>query len=530
MVRIVIADSLDEGGLELLRASGASVHVVTKEEKPRLAELLADADALVVRSATKVTAELLAAAPRLRVVGRAGIGVDNVDVAAATERGVLVVNAPTANLISATEHTFALLLGLARNIAAADAAMKQGVWDRTSFVGAELQQKTLGVIGFGRIGQQVAIRAKAFDMKVVAYDPYLDPDVARRLGVEPLTLDELLRRSDAITLHTPMTEETRGLIGAPQLALLPEGAMVVNCGRGGLIDETALLAALDAGRIAGAALDVFEEEPPTDWALAKHPKVVATPHIGAQTREAQERIALETARMVLAALEGSLSIAAVNLPFRSAGQRGEPFLALGERLGRLASELVVGGLKRIRVECTGIEEGLVVPISVAAVKGALGAFLGDTVNYVNAEHIAAARGIKVARVSHQGAESDHQSLVRVEIEGVGSEVAVGGTLFAGGEARVVRFGDFPLEFRPEGRLLVLKNRDVPGVVGKLGNLLGNAGINIADIHLARRRRASGTEVDALAVLRLDHTPGPEVLAQLRELPEVERAELVDLGD
>lgn len=528
MYRIVIADSLDEGGLEQLRASGASVHVVTKEEKPRLAELLADADALVVRSATKVTAELLAAAPRLKVVGRAGIGVDNVDVAAATERGVLVVNAPTANLISATEHTFALMLSLARNVTAADAAMKQQVWDRISFVGTELQQKTLGVIGFGRIGQQVAIRAKAFDMQVLAYDPYLDPEVARRLGVEPLGLDSLLERSHFVTLHTPMTEETRGLLGAPQLALLPAGAMVINCGRGGLIDEPALLAELESGRLAGAALDVFEEEPPTDWALAQHPKVVATPHIGAQTREAQERIALETARMVLAALQGSLSIAAVNLPFRSAGPRGEPFLALGERLGRLASGLTRGGLKRIQVEISGVEEALSVPISVAAVKGALAAFLGDSVNYVNAEHIAATRGIKVVRVNHHSAE-DHPALVRVSIEGVEGEVDVTGTLFAGGEARVVRFGDFPLEFRPEGRLLVLRNRDVPGVVGKLGNLLGGAGVNIADIHLARRRR-TGKEFEALAVLRLDQTPDAELLAQLRALPEVERADLVDLGD
>lgn len=528
MDRIVIADSLDEGGLDVLRASGAQVHVVTKEEKPRLAELLADADVLVVRSATKVTAQLLAAAPKLRVVGRAGIGVDNVDVPAATERGVLVVNAPTANLISATEHTFALMLSLARNIAAADAAMKREVWDRTSFVGAELQQKTLGVIGFGRIGQQVAIRAKAFDMTVVAYDPYLDPEVARRLEVEPLDLAELLVRSNVVTLHTPFTEETRNLLGAAQLALLPQGAMVVNCGRGGLIDEVALLAALESGHLGGAALDVFDEEPPTNWALARHPKVVATPHIGAQTREAQERISLETARMVLAALGGSLAIAAVNLPFRSAGQRGMPYLALGEKLGRLASQLVEGGIKRVQVETSGVEESLRTPVSVAAVKGALDAFLGDSVNYVNAEHIAAARGIKVVRISHQG-EAVGQALVRVVVEGANREVAVTGTLFAGDEARIVRFGDFPLEFRPEGRLLVLRNRDVPGVVGKLGTLLGNAGVNIADIHLARRRRATG-EVDALAVLRLDHAPTAEVLAQVRALPEVERAELVDLGD
>ncbi|HXO40226.1 MAG TPA: hydroxyacid dehydrogenase, partial [Thermoanaerobaculia bacterium] len=294
MHRILIADSLDPSGLALFADSGAEIVELREADRPRLAEIIGDFDALVVRSATKVTAELLHAAKRLKVVGRAGIGVDNVDVAAATEQGVVVVNAPTANLLSATEHTFALLLAVARRVPEADASTKAGGWNR-KLTGVELQGKTLGVIGFGRIGQRVAKRAHGFEMKVVTHDPFLDPAAARRLEVEMLPLDDLLRRSHAITVHTPLTEQTRHLLDAQRLALLPRGALVINCGRGGVIDEQALLAALESGAVGGAGLDVFAEEPPSDLRLVRHPRVVATPHLGAQTREAQERTSTETA-------------------------------------------------------------------------------------------------------------------------------------------------------------------------------------------------------------------------------------------
>ncbi len=319
MTHILIADPLEESGLALLRASGAEVKVVTTAERPRLAELVADVDALVVRSATKVTRALLDAAHKLRVVGRAGVGVDNVDVEAATERGVLVVNAPNANLVSATEHTFALLLSLARSTPAADAAMKRGEWDRKTFVGVELSGKTLGIVGLGRIGQRVASRARAFEMRVLASDPFLEAGEARRLGAELLPLDELLAVSDVVTLHTPFSKATKNLIDARRLALMKPTALLINCGRGGLVDEEALLAALEARTIAGAGLDVYEEEPTQRRALTAHPRVVATPHIGAQTKEAQERIAIETAHMVLAALAGEVPAAAVNPAVRAPG-------------------------------------------------------------------------------------------------------------------------------------------------------------------------------------------------------------------
>jgi D-3-phosphoglycerate dehydrogenase len=525
--RILIADSLDPAGLALLRASGAEVVLLSEQERPRLAEIVAGFDALVVRSATKVTADLLRAAKGLKVVGRAGIGVDNVDVEAATELGILVVNAPTANLLSATEHTFALLLAVARRIPEADASTKAGGWDR-KLTGVELQGKTLGIIGFGRIGQRVARRARGFEMNVVAYDPFLDPAAARRLEAELLPLDELLRRSDAVTLHTPLTEQTRNLLDAQRLALLPRGALVINCGRGGVIDEEALLAALESGAVGGAGIDVFAEEPPSDRRLARHPRVVATPHLGAQTREAQERISTETAEMVLQALAGSFAIAAVNLPFRTSAGPGagrlEPFMMLGETLGRMACLLLGAPLERLQVDAWGIEEAYRKPVAVAVLKGALTAFMDEGVNYVNAEHVAEARGIEVVVVSH-GADAEHAQLLGVALAGGGRGVELGGTLVGGRDPRVVRFGGYRLEFRPQGRLLVLENRDVPGVVGKLGTLLGEAGVNIADIHLARR----DGEQKALAVLRLDQPAGEAVLARLRALPEVLSANPLDLG-
>jgi D-3-phosphoglycerate dehydrogenase len=524
VTRIVIADPLEESGLEILRSAGAEVVVVAVADRPRLPQLVAEADALVVRSATKVTRDLLAAAARLRVVGRAGIGVDNVDVPAATERGVLVVNAPTANVLSATEHTFAMLLALARRVPAADASMKRGEWDRKSFLGTELQGKVLGVVGFGRIGQRVAARARAFEMHTVAYDPLLDPAVARKLEIELLSIDGLVERADVVTLHTPLTPETRHLIDARRIARMKPGAMLINCGRGGTVDEAALLAALETGRLAGAALDVFEDEPTARHELVRHPRVVATPHIGAQTVEAQERIAVETARMVLAALEGSLAIAAVNLPFTSTGRREEPYLRLGDRLGRLAGLLAEGAPRRIEITLRGLSEELAAPTGVAVVRGVLERFLDESVNYVNAEHLAASRGIEIARTRQRdGAEDAERVDVRLVTEAGAIEIA--GALVGGRAPRVVAIGGYRLEFWPEGRLLVIENRDVPGVVGRLGTLLGEAGVNIGDIHLSRDE----TRRQALAVLRLDQPLDPSALERLRALPEVERARYLEIS-
>ncbi|MFL6234947.1 MAG: phosphoglycerate dehydrogenase [Thermoanaerobaculia bacterium] len=521
MAKILISDSLDPSGLSLFKEAGVEVHQLTAEERPRLPEILADYEALVVRSSTQVTADLMKAGKKLKVVGRAGIGVDNVDVAAATELGILVVNAPTANLMSATEHTFALLLSLARRVPEADASTKAGGWDR-KLTGVELQGKTLGIIGFGRIGQRVADRARGFEMKITAYDPFLDAAAARKLDVELLPLDDLLARADVITFHTPLTKESRNLLNRERIAKMKKGALVVNCGRGGVIDEEALLEALESGHLGGAALDVFAEEPPKDLRLVRHKRVVATPHLGAQTREAQERISIETAQMVLAALSGSLAVAAVNLPFRPTGGRAEPFMALGETLGRMAGSLIGGPLQRLQVDVSGLDEALCAPVAVAVLKGALTPFQGEDVNYVNAEQIAKVRGIEVVR-SVRSAPGEYPNLVEVALSGGDRSVKLGGTVFGESELRVVRFEDYRLELRPEGNLLVLENHDRPGVVGKIGTLLAEADVNIADIHLARHGQ------EAVAVLRLDQEPSEELVERLAALPEVKSARRVLLG-
>ncbi|MEM6455374.1 MAG: phosphoglycerate dehydrogenase [Acidobacteriota bacterium] len=524
MYRILVSDPLQATGLAMLREAGHEVIEVGPEDKPRLAELLADADALVVRSGTKVTAELLAAGTKLKVVGRAGIGVDNVDIPAATERGILVVNAPTANLISATEHTFALLLALARRVAEADASMKASRWDRKAFVGVELQHKVLGVIGFGRIGQAVAKRAQAFDMEVLAYDPFLDERAARRAGAEPVTLDDLLSRADVVTLHTPLTDDTRNLIDAERLAQMKQGALLINCGRGGVVDEAALLAALESGQIGGAGLDVFAQEPPTDYDLASHPRVVGTPHLGASTKEAQLRISTDTARMVVKALDGSLAVTAVNQPVRPAGAPSEPDLRHAQRHGHNACGLLDGAPTAVTVEQWGLDDALEVPVMIAALKGVLAPHLGEAVNYVNAEKIATERGLKVQRVRHSD-DADYPELVRVRITSADHAVTLSGTLSLGQDPRIVQVDDYRVEFRPKDILLVVRNRDVPGVVGKVGTYLGDAGVNIAEIHLARHPGSHR----ALAVVRVDQKPNDAVLEALRALEPVEDLRLVVLG-
>lgn len=527
MHKILLCDPLDSSGLAIFEDAGVEARQLEDDEREQLPELIEGFDAIVVRSRTKVTADLLRRGTNLKVVGRAGIGVDNVDIPAATDLGILVVNAPTANLISATEHTFALMLALARNVPAAERSMRAGEWNRKKFLGRELDGKTLGVVGLGRIGQAVAHRARAFGMTLLAYDPYLDPPVAKRLEIELASLDEVLSRADIVTLHMPLTDETRNLISAERIEQMKPGALLVNCARGGIVDDRALLAAIESEHLAGAALDVFEVEPPEDRALVEHPRVVTTPHIGAQTREAQERVATQTARMVLAALDGSLAVTAVNLPFRAAGPGGEPYLRLGEQLGRLASALLGGSLQKLQVDLWGVSEELRVPVSIAAVRGALRPFLGETVNFVNAEKLADDRGIEVVRSTHRQA-TEYPHLVGVTVSGERGRVELAGTVFGDSDLRVVRYDAYRLEFRPEGRLLMLSNRDVPGVVGRLGSLLGEAGVNIADIHLARGGADATGEVDAVAVLRLDQRPDEAVLDRLRALPEVSKAQLVDL--
>jgi D-3-phosphoglycerate dehydrogenase len=526
--RVVVADAIASNGLlplrgddrfELINAPGLS--------GDELAAAIAGADAVLVRSATKITRDSLAQASRLKVIGRAGVGVDTIDVDAATEKGIAVLTAPSGNTISAAELTFALLLALVRRVPAADRSMRAGEWDRKSFNGTELYGKTLGLVGAGRIGGEVARRARAFGMRVVCYDPYLSEERAQRLEIELATLDELLPRADVVSLHVPLTDATAGLLKARELAMLKPTAYLLNAARGGIVDQAALVDALKSGRLAGAALDVYDQEPlPRDHPLRSLPNVVLTPHLGASTAEAQQNVALEIAEAVRSALlDGDLS-RAVNAPAIGGEEmrRLRPLLALAERLGRLAAGLAGGAVERVEVSYAGAGEQALRPLAATALVGVLANVVGDrNVNLVNAVHIAESRGIKVRRVRHD-ARGDYADYVEVRLARKGVDVTVGGAMLAQGHPRVVRIGEHRVDVAPRGTLVILRNRDVPGVIGRVGTLLGEAGVNIAEYYQSRLE-AGG---DALAAIRVDMKLRPELMERLGALPEVLAAHQVQL--
>jgi len=525
MSRVVVAEKVAPAGLELLRRAGHEVVDLAGAPRETLLGALSTADALLVRSATKVDAALFAAAPKLCVVGRAGVGVDNVDVAAATARGVLVLNAPTANVVSATEHTFALLFALLRQVPAASGSMAAGKWEKSRFVGSELAGKTLGIVGLGQVGSRVASRARSFEARVIAFDPYIPEPRARELGVPLVDLPELLASSDIVTLHATAGEKGRPLLGAAELARMKPGAILVNVARGSLVDRVALHQALEAKHLAGAALDVFEPEPPApDDPLIRLPNVIATPHLGASTVEAQERVSLQTVESLLEALSGASYVPAVNLPFRGPADPGGAavWMRLAERSARFLAALGDGRVASVSVETWGLPEDLLRPVAVAAVKGALQGHAPETVNYVNAFHVAQERGLAVAETRHEGPGTYARS-IRVTLGSGGrrAEVTADGTLFSDTDARVVAVDRLPLEFRPEGTVVFLRNRDVPGVVGSVGSILGDGGVNIANFSLAR-----GEGSRAAAVLAVDSPPSAAVLDRLRAAAAVEDVRVV----
>jgi D-3-phosphoglycerate dehydrogenase len=513
--RVLVADAIAADGLAPLRED-ARFELVTKPglSGEALAAAMADVDAVLVRSATKITRDSLAKAERLKVIGRAGVGVDTIDVEAATEKGIAVLTAPSGNTISACELTFALLLALVRRVPAADRSMHDGAWDRKSFGGVELYGKTLGLVGAGRIGGEVAKRARAFGMRVLVYDPYLTDERARALDAQLTTLDDVLARADVISLHVPLTESTQGLIGRERLAKMKRGALVVNAARGGVIDESALVDALREKRIGGAALDVFEQEPlPKDHPLRTLDNVVLTPHLGASTEEAQQNVALEIAEAVRAALaDGDFSRAG-----SEEMRRLRPLLELAERLGRLASTMADGAPQMVEVRYAGgADEEALGPLAAFALVGLLSAIVGRTnVNFVNASHLANARGLEVRR-TRLGPHPAFAEFVELRTTTREREVRVSGALLGGGHPRIVRIGEYHVDIVPTGTLVILRNRDVPGVIGRVGTLLGNAGINIGEYHQARLE-AGG---EAIAAISVDGRLDAEVVERLRALPEV----------
>lgn len=528
MYRVLVADQIALDGLAPLRDDSRFELIVKPGLKgAELADAIATADAVLVRSATQITRESLSRANGLKVIGRAGVGVDTIDVDAATERGIAVLTAPAGNTISAAELTLALTLALARRVSAADRSMKAGHWDRKSFSGTELYGKTLGLVGAGRIGGEVAKRARAFGMQVVAYDPFLIAERASALGIERADLDEVLRRADVVSLHVPLTDATAGLLGDRELALMKPTAVIVNAARGGVVREDSLVRALQEKRLGGAALDVFESEPlPADHPLRSLDNVVLTPHLGASTAEAQQNVALEIAEAVRAALvDGDLS-RAVNAPGLGGDEmrRLQPLLNLAERLGVLAAALAQGGIARVEVRYAGSAANGLRLITATVVSGALSRVVGSgRVNTVNALHVASAHGIRVDQIRLDSRDVFAEQLeVRATTDA--GETRVAGALLGEAHPRIVRIDDFRVDMVPRGTLLVLRNQDVPGVIGRVGTLLGNAGINIAGYHQARLDVGG----DALAVVNLDARVDQTILEALGALPEIHSVRQVQL--
>ena len=526
--RVLVADGVSDSGLQPLLEDGAFTVERGGSGLEALSPFLGDAHALIVRSATKVDRKLMEHAPRLRVIGRAGVGVDNIDLDAATERGIAVLNAPAGNTVSAAELTMALILAAARHIAAADRSVRGGEWKRAKFGGIELRGKTLGLIGAGRIGSEVARRAQVFGMRTVAYDPYLTDQRAHELGIERRSLDEVIQSADVLTLHVPLTPQTRGMLNAEQLAQMKKGAILVNVARGGVVDEKALADALHSGHLGGAALDVFDEEPlEAGSALRGAPNSVLTPHLGASTNEAQELVAVEIAKAVAdALLHGDLS-RALNAPAigGEALRRLRPLLELATRLGRLASVLAPGGIRGVDVRYAGAATDGLSAISAYALMGLLGAILGeDEVNFVNAAWLAAQRGIGVSQ--HMLARrADYTEFVEVVVRTEAGQSRAAGALLGDRHPRVVRIDDYHVDIEPRGSLLIIRNRDVPGVIGRVGTLLGEASLNIAGYHQARLSEGG----QALAAVSVDGRLDRVVMAKLKSMTDITDARLVELN-
>ncbi|MCC7352485.1 MAG: phosphoglycerate dehydrogenase [Anaerolineae bacterium] len=492
MYRILITDDLSPEGLAILKAApDVQYDVVKRPPRQELLGRVHDYDAVIVRSSTPLDAGVFTAAPHLRVVGRAGVGLDGIDVPAATHHGTLIMNTPEANTLAAVEATLALMFALCRRVPQAYASLRAGAWERSKFLGVQLSGKVLGVIGLGRIGSRVATRCQALGMEVVAYDPYISEEVAERLRVELVAeLDELLARSDVITVHMPLTEETRGMLSEAQFARMKNGVRLVNCARGAIVDEKALYRALVSGKVAGAALDVFSEEPPhseTLRALLALDTVVATPHIGASTIEAQQDASVQIVQGVLAALRGEGYPHAVNLPFANGAdyQALLPYLRLAEKVGSLQMQLVRGRVGRVEVDVRGEEIATQVKaITVALLKGLLEPILKETVNYVNAPALAAERGIAVAQVHGEESE-DYPNLISCRVVSTQETRLVAGSLFSRARPRIVQIDEYPMDVQPVGNVLIIASRDVPGVMGRIGTILGNHDLNIAEWRLGR---------------------------------------------
>ncbi|HHL40500.1 MAG TPA: phosphoglycerate dehydrogenase [Deltaproteobacteria bacterium] len=528
-MKVLISDSMSDKAREVFeKTPGIECDVQTGLSPDELREKIKEYHGLVVRSATKVTAHILEAAENLKVIGRAGTGVDNIDVPAATKKGVVVMNTPGGNTVTTAEHAVAMMVSLARNIPQATATMREGRWEKKRFQGTELTGKTLGILGIGNIGAVVASRAQGLKMNVIAYDPFISEEAADKLGVRLVSLDECLAGSDFLSIHVPLTPDTRNIINADAFKKMKRGIRLINCARGGIVNEADLLEAIESGIVAGAALDVFETEPPPpDNPLLKHEKVILTPHLGASTREAQEKVAVAVAEQMADYLTTGTIRNAVNVP----SVPGElldvlgPYIDLGEKLGSLLGQTITSGIEEIVIEYTGeVLDHDVSPITMASIKGILDRLMDQYVNFVNARFVAEERGIKVVEVK-SSRSIDFVSSVTIKVKtSDGAESVVEGSLFGRREPRIVRLDKFFIDAVPEGYLLILHNEDKPGVIGNVGTLLGANNVNIARLHLGRE--AVGGE--AVSVWNIDTPLSRGLIDKLLKLPHIISARLVEL--
>lgn len=525
-MKILISDSIEQSCVDILREEGFEVDVHTGLKPDELKTIIGDYTGLLVRSSTKVTADVIAAMSNMKVIGRAGAGVDNIDVDSATRKGVLVMNTPGGNTISTAEHTISMMLALARNIPQANQDLCAGKWERKKYMGTELFEKTIGVIGLGKVGREVALRCKAFGMTVIGYDPLLSNEVADKLGIELTSLEEIYRRSDFITVHTPLNEETRGMIAEKQLAACKKGVRIINCARGGIVDEQALLKGLESGHVAGAALDVFVKEPPGDHLLLEHPKVIATPHLGASTEEAQEKVAIQIAHQVVDALKGRAIAGAVNAEFIQLAMRDEikPYLTLVEKMGNLQAQLMTGKLRSITATYCGesLHQSMEI-LSAGILKGVLSNLMSEPVNYINAPIIAKEMGIVLNEKRDRDSEN-YTHLITVAFETDRESRSFSGTVFGNKDVRIVAIDHFHFEIKPEGYMLFYSNIDRPGMLASVSSILGRAKINIAGLSLGRYEIGK----KALTVVSLDSDIPEPVLREITNIEGVYEAKVVKL--
>ncbi len=525
-MKILVTDPLAKEGLGILKEEGFAVDCKGKLSPEELAKIIPGYEGLIVRSGTRVPKEVIEKATNLKVIGRAGVGLDNVDIEAATAKGIIVMNSPAGNTISTAEHTLAMIFALARNIPQADHSLKERTWEKKKFTGSELYGKTLGIIGLGRVGSRIAKLASSLGMKVIGYDPFISPEKAAKVQVRLVDLKELFQQSDYITVHTPLTPETKGIVGKGEFKLMKEGVRIINCARGGIIDEGALYEALKEGKVKGAALDVYEKEPPIESPLLGLDNVITTPHLGASTDEAQINVARDIAQQICDVLKRKISLHAANIPVvdeRLAKIIG-PYFALAEKLGMLIAQLKEGSVGRLEIEYQGeITEYDLSSLRHNLIKGLLKPSLGEQVNYVNAPLLAKERGIKVSETKTVSGE-EFTNLMSCKVKTDSGGLAVSGTLLSKSDLRIVKIDGYPINAVPEGYLLICRNEDKPGIIGRVGTILGEREINIAGMTLGRKKKGGL----AITVLNVDRVIPADSLLKIREIPPVKSAKLVKL--